>query len=181
MKTTRNRILCISAICCFLLMAGPLVSHAQKIGYVDSQYILNNIPEYNDAKEQLDILSKGWQREIDGELKDLKKLEKAYIAEKILMTDETKREKKKEIRDKEREIEALRIEYFGVNGELFKKRQELIRPIQDKIYEAIKEVATNGSYVIFFDKAGKPNNIMYVNPKYDKSDSVLKKLGYKPG
>lgn len=157
------------------------IAVAQKIGYVDSQYILNNIPEYLDAKDELNRLSKEWQEDVEDLEKDLYKLEKAYEAEKILMTVDMKKAKKREIGDKEKEIEDLRREKFGIEGELFKKRQELIKPIQDKVYSAIKDVTTAGGYVIFFDKASKPTNILYVNEKYNKSDAVLKKMGYKPG
>lgn len=164
-----------------LLFSPKLTLQAQKIGYVDSQYILNNVPEYQDAKDELNRQSKEWQKEVEDLEKDLTKMEKAYEAEKILMTVDMKKAKKREIGDKEKEIESLRREKFGIEGELFKKRQELIKPIQDKVYTAIKEVTNQGGYVIFFDKASKPTNILYVNEKYNKSDAVLKKMGYKPG
>lgn len=164
------------------LLISPITKViAQKIGYVDSQYILNNIPEYKDAKEELERVSKEWELEVEDLQKDLTKLEKTYEAEKILMTEDMKKAKKREIADKEKDIEDLRREKFGVEGELFKTRQELIKPIQDRVYSAIKEVSTTGSYTIFFDKASKPTNILYVDPKHDKSDAVLKKMGYKPG
>jgi len=151
---------------------------AQKYAYIDSKYILDNIPEYKDAQTQLDELSSKWQTEIEEKHVSIEKLYKKYQADEILLPEEIKKKRQDEIIEKEREAKDLQKKRFGVDGDLFKKRQELIEPIQNKIYKAIKQMATDGSYAFVFDKANQ-SNIMYADPKFDKSKTVLKKLGYK--
>lgn len=154
--------------------------HAQKFAYVDSKYILSHVPEYSAAQEEINRLSAEWQKEIELKYSNIEKLEKAYQAEKILLTDDMRAKREEEITQKKEEAKALQKQRFGVDGELFKKREELIKPIQDKIYEAIAEISSQSSLMVVFDKSNH-SNMLYTNPKHDISEKVIKKMGYKPG
>ena len=165
-------------ITCFMLAVG--LTYAQKYCYVNSEYILANIPEYKTAQTQLDQLSAQWQKEIEGKYSDIDKLYKSYQAEQILLTEDLKKKRISEIETKEKEAKELQKTRFGYQGELFKKRQELVKPIQDKIYAAIKKFSEDGSYAIVFDKSSDLI-MLYTNPKYDKSDEILLAMGYKAG
>jgi outer membrane protein len=151
---------------------------AQKYAYVDTEYILNNIPLYESAKEQIDEISEQWKQEVEDKKAVVDKMYQDYQAEKVLLTEELRVKREDEIVTKEREMRELQQKYFGREGLLFKKREELIKPIQDDIYNAIKEIAIEGSYAVIFDTANNMT-MLYTDPKYDKSDDVLKKLGYK--
>jgi outer membrane protein len=150
---------------------------AQKIGYVDTDYILTSIPEYKAAQGEIDKLSVDWQKEIEAKYTEIDKLYKAYQADAILLTDDMKKKRENEIVNKEKEVKELQKQRFGVDGELFKKRQELVKPLQDKIYNAVKAVAERGGLAIILDKAGQVS-ILYANTKYDKSEDVLTYMGY---
>ncbi len=163
-----------------LLVAMPSALRAQRIAFVDSKYILEQMPDYQAAQQELDHLSSQWQKEIDDRWSQIKRMRDAYNAEAILLTDDMKRGRQEDIAKKETEARELQKKRFGVEGDLFKKRQELIQPIQDRIYQAVKEVAGT-SYVAIFDIGGVSNNVLYASEKFDKSDSVLRKLGIKPG
>lgn len=158
------------------LFAAPSAVMAQKYGYVNTQYILEKMPEYKEAQKKLDELSEQWQKEIEGKYAEIEKMWQAYQKEKILLPEEERMKREDELAMKERAVKDLQKQRFGVNGELFQKRQEYIKPIQEKIYKAIKEVAEQGSYAFIFDKANSAF-ILYADPKNDKSDAVLKKLG----
>lgn len=160
------------------LLAGSAAS-AQRIAFVNTKYILEQMPDYQSAQEELDHLSTSWQAEIDGRYEQIKRLRDAYNAEAILLTEEMKKSRMEDISEKEREARDLQNKRFGPKGDLFKKRQELIQPIQDRIYQAVKEVAGT-NYVAVFDIGGQGNNVLFASEKYDKSDSVLRKLGIKP-
>jgi outer membrane protein len=153
---------------------------AQRIAFVNTKYILEQLPEYGTAQKELDRLSKQWQEEIDERYQQIKRLRDAFNAEAILLTEEMKRSRVEEMEKREREARDLQKKRFGPNGDLFKKRQELIQPIQDRVYNAIKEVAGT-SYVAIFDLGSTNNNLLFASEKYDKSDSVLRKLGIRPG
>lgn len=153
---------------------------AQKFAYIDTQYILDNIPEYKAAQQQLDQISINWQKEIETKYTAIDKLYKDYQAEQILLTEDMRKKREAEITEKEKEVKEIQKQRFGYNGELFKKKQELVKPIQDKIYNAVKKLATDQSYAIIFDKSSDLT-ILYASAKYDKSDDVLNALGYKPG
>ncbi|MFN0032760.1 MAG: OmpH family outer membrane protein [Flavobacteriales bacterium] len=161
------------AMCCSSALA-------QKFAYVDTKYILSHIPEYQSAQAEINKLSTQWQKDIEFKYANIEKLESAYQAEKILLTEEMRKKREQEIDDKKQEAKEMQKAKFGVDGELFKKREELIKPIQDKIFEAIKEVAEQMSLMVVFDKANH-SNMLYTNPKQDISDKVLKKMGLKPG
>jgi len=158
-----------------LIAAG---SYAQKFAYIDTEYILNNIPAYKQAQDQLDKLSEGWQREVENMYNELDKMYRNYQAEKVLLTEEMKKKREEEIMNKEKAARELQKKYFGQDGALFKKRDELIKPIQDEVYKAVKEFATEGGYAIIFDSSAGAS-ILYTDPKLDKSDAVLQRLGYK--
>jgi len=166
----------------FVMLAtiASTVSVAQKYAYVDTQYILDNISEYKAALQQLDQLSVNWQKEIEAKYANIDKLYKDYQAEQILLTDDMKKKREAEITAKEKEVKEFQKQKFGYEGELFKKKQELIKPIQDKIYNAVKKMATDQSYAVIFDKSSDLI-MLYANPKYDKSDEILTSLGYKSG
>ena len=154
-------------------------AYAQRFAYVDSDYILSQMPSYKSAQTQIDEQSKKWQEEIDNKFKDIDKLYKQYQAEKVLLTKDMQTKRENEIIEKEREAKKLQNDKFGYEGELFKKREELIKPIQDKVYEAINKVAKNNGLDFIFDKSG--DMLMLVsNPKYDRSDEVLEELGVVP-
>lgn len=163
-----------------LFLAGLLGIRAQKFAYVDSEYILSNLPEYTQAKFQLDQVAKKWQQEIQGKNSDLDKEIKAYDAEKVLLTEDMRSKREKELDEKRQAILDLQKKRFGKEGDLFKKQQELIKPIQDKVYDAIKEYSDNKTLGIVFDKAGA-TTIMYAGAKFDISDQVIRAMGYEPG
>jgi outer membrane protein len=150
----------------------------QKFAYVDSDYILKNIPSYEAAQAQLDQSSVQWQKEIEALYSEIDKMYKDFQAEKVLLTEEMKTKKEEEIIKKEKDAKDLQKKYFGKEGELYKKRQELVKPLQDDIFNAVKELATEGNYAVIFDIAGGIT-MLFTDPKYDMSDEVLKKLGYK--
>lgn len=163
-----------------LALLVPSVALAQKIAFVDTKYILEQMPDYAAAQQELDHQSSVWQKEIDERWNQIKRMRDAYNAEAILLTEDMKTSRLEEISKKENEARELQKKRFGVEGDLFKKRQELIQPIQDRIFQAVTDVAGT-SYTAIFDVGGPGNNVMFANPKLDKSDAVLKKLGIKPG
>lgn len=163
-----------------LFLAVAVGAYAQKFAYVDSEYILSNLPEYTQAKSQLDQVAKRWQKEIEDKNATLDRDIKAYEAEKVLLTEDMRVKREKELDEKRLAILEVQKKRFGKEGDLFKKQQELIKPIQDKVYDAIKEVSENKSYGIVFDKAGV-TTIMYASSKFDISDAVIRSLGYEPG
>ena len=167
-----------TAIFALVLCTGSV--QAQRIAFVDTKYILSQMPEYAAAQQELDRNSKDWQKEIDDRWGQIQRLKDAFNAEAILLTEEMKKSRQEEIAKKEQEARDLQQKRFGVGGDLFKKRQELVQPIQDRIFDAVKEVAGT-SYVAIFDIGGSGNNVLYASEKYDKSDSVLRKLGIRPG
>lgn len=159
-------------------LACSFASMAQKYAYVDSEYILENIPAYTAAQEQLDKLSTQYQKELETIQAEIEKMYNDFRSESVLLSDDMKRKREDVIVSKEKEYRTLQQKYFGREGELFKKRQGLVKPIQDDIFNAIKEVADEGSYAVIFDKADGVS-LIYTNSKYDLSDQVLSKMGYK--
>ena len=160
----------------FLIVAGATM--AQKYAFVDTDYILNNIPAYTAAQEQLDQISKQYQKELETLYNEIEKMYKDFQAESVLLSDDMKRRREDVIITKEKDYKALQRKYFGPEGDLFKKRQSLVQPVQDDIFNAIQAIANEGSYAVIFDKAGSLS-MVYTNPKFDLSDQVLQKLGYK--
>jgi outer membrane protein len=150
---------------------------AQKTGFVDTDYILSRIPEYKAAQAEIDKTSIDWQKEIELKYSEIDKLYKIYKAESVLLTDDMKKKRENEIINKEKEAKELQKSRFGVDGELFKKRMELVKPIQDKVFNAVKQVAEKSGLAFIFDKAGQVS-LLYSNSKYDKSEDVLTFMGY---
>ena len=161
----------------FILIFVTAISSAQNIAYVDSRYILENIPEFNTTQEELNNLSIEWQEEIDQLKTEVERLYQKYQAEQYLLPEETKRNREDEIIKKEKEIKSLTKKRFGPEGELYKKQDQLIRPIQDLIYTAIADFAEKGKYDIIFDKSSDLI-MLFSNNELNKSDEVLEKLGY---
>lgn len=164
-----------------LFSTAVAVVFAQKFAYVNSQYILSKIPDYKAAQDQINQISIEWQKEIEGKYSEIDQLYKAYKADEVLLTDEMKEKRQSEIQQKEQAVKDLQKQHFGVNGDLFKKRQELVKPIQDKVYNAVSDLAQKDNLAIIFDESSDNVTILYANPKYDKSDEVLKNLGYSTG
>lgn len=161
----------------FCLLAVSMV-HAQKVqvAYVDMTYILKNLPQYESANEQLSLVSRRWQKEVDALMQEAKILTSNYQTEQIFLSEEMKKQREEEILDKEKEALELKRKYFGKDGELFKKRESLIKPIQDEIYTAIQEIAQEKKYDVVKDRSADPS-LIYMSNKLDISDQVLQKLG----
>ena len=174
------RILMYTLICSLFLLGGTEAKAQMKFAFVDTKYLLENMPEYSQAQNDLNSASADWQKEIEERYASIERLYKAYQAEAVLLTDEMRAKREEEITRKETEAKALQKQRFGVEGDLFKKRQELIQPIQEKIFVAIREYANENGYQAIFDKSGEAG-VLYANPKYDKSDKVLRKMGIRPG
>lgn len=154
-------------------------SSAQKYGYIDSEFILNNIPEYKEAKERLDKLAERWTKEIEERYEVIKQKKENFLREEDLLPAEEKAKRKEELERLEMEAMEMQKLRFGVNGDYFQKRQELIKPIQDKIYEAMQAVASKRNYSFIFDKANQ-SNLVFADSKFDISDEVLREMGYSP-
>jgi outer membrane protein len=155
----------------------PFAVQAQKFAYVDTEAILKSMPEYAKAQKELDAASEKWQAELDAQYELIEKMRQKLKAEQILMSDEAKRKKEQEIEEKLKRAETFHKQKFGLEGELFKLRKKLIKPIQDKIYEELEDIAKRENLAIIFD-ASSSSNILYTNDRYDKTDLVIKKLGY---
>jgi len=165
-----------------LIMIGLMTMvavQAQKFAYVDTEYILENIPAYTQAQTRLDNSASEWQKEIDNKFDEVAKLYAKFQAEQFLLTEEMKLQKEEEIISLEQEAQDMQRTRFGYEGDLFKKREELIQPIQDKVFDAVEKLAQTRAYDFIFDKASGGATMLYTNPKHDMSDLVLKDLGYK--
>ncbi len=161
-----------------ILMAGfTSFLSAQKYALVDMEYIMKNIPAYETANEQLNMVSKKWQKEVEAQLQEVQTMYKNYQTELVFLSEEMKVQREEEIVAKEKAANELKRKYFGQDGELFKKRESLIKPIQDEIYTAIQEIAKEKGYDMVLDKT-TTISLIYSVPKLDISDMVLEKLGY---
>jgi outer membrane protein len=152
--------------------------NAQRYAIVDTKFILNKIPDYQDAQKKLDQTSAQWQKEIDDKQAVLDKMYKDYEAEQVMLSDDLKKKREDELFNKEKEVRDLQRRRFGFEGDLFKKREELIKPIQDKVYNAIQKIAVNRMYDFILDKS-EGITVIFADPKLDKSEDVLKELGIK--
>lgn len=159
-----------------LFLFGTGFANAQKYAYIDSDYILKNMPEYNEAKEKLDKLAERWTKEIEERYDVLKGKKENFAREEVLLPAEEKEKRLEEIKKLETEAMQMQKLRFGVEGDYFQKRQELIKPIQDKVYDAMQTVASKRSYIFVFDKANQ-SNLVYADSKYDLSDDILKEMG----
>lgn len=161
-----------------LVILTSSFAYSQKYAFVDSEYIRKNIPAFTKAQEQLDKLSSQWEKEVADGYSVVEQMFKSYQSESVLLSQDMKTKREEAIIAKEKEMKELQNKYFGMEGELFKKREELVKPIQDEILKTIKEIAVEGGYAVIFDTASG-GNILFANPKFDISDQVLEKLGYK--
>jgi outer membrane protein len=151
--------------------------NAQKFAMVDMEYVMKNIPSYESANEQLNQISKKWQSEVDAQMQEVQKMYKNYQTELVFLSDDMKTKREEEIVTKEKAVQELKRSYFGPEGELFKKRQSLMKPIQDEVYTAIQEISKDKEYDLVFDKSSAMS-VIFTSPKLDISDAVLQKLGY---
>lgn len=165
------------ALTVIAVVACAMASYAQKFALVDMEYILKNVPSYEMANEQLNQVSQRWQREVDDLAKEAEAMYKNYQSEMVFLTDDQKKKKESEIVAKEKEATELRYKYFGPQGELYKKRQALIKPIQDEVYNAVKKVSEERGYSVIFDRASS-ESIIFASPRIDVSNDVLAKMGY---
>jgi outer membrane protein len=155
-----------------------MVASAQRYAIVDSKYILDKMPDYKSAQKQLDQISAQWQKEIDDKQVILDKMYKDYEGEEVMLSDDLKKKREDELFNHEKEVRDLQRKRFGFEGDLFKKRQELIKPVQDKVYNAIQKIAVTRMYDFILDKS-EGITVIFADPKLDKSDDVLKELGVK--
>jgi outer membrane protein len=164
----------------FLFLFSFLFSvalNAQKVGCVDTKYILDHIPDYKTAQSKLEQLSVEWQKEIEVKKASIDQMYKNYQADKILLSQEMRLKKEQEIEKAEKELHALQEKYFGIDGELFKEREKLVKPIQDKVFNAVKQLAESKGYTLIIDKAGS-TSVLYISSKNEHSNDILKQLGY---
>jgi outer membrane protein len=174
-KTRTMKKILILAVC-ILAFAG--ISQAQRYAIIDTKYILEKIPDYKDAQKKLDQFSEQWQREIDAKQTELDQMYRNFDAEQVMLSDELKKKREDELFNKEKDLRDLQKKRFGFEGDLFKKRQELIKPIQDKVYNAVQKLAVARQYDFILDKS-EGITVIFADPKLDKSDDVLKELGVK--
>lgn len=161
-----------------LVAAFPAVLFAQKFAYVNTEYIMNKIPNYKIALEQIESTATKYQREIEEGYRQLDEQFRSLQAEKALLNESMRKSREDAIIARERELRDLQQRYFGPEGEVFRKREELIKPLQDQVTAAINTFATEGGYTIVFDIANN-GSILYTNPRSDMSDKILEKLGFK--
>lgn len=163
---------------CFLFNFFALSLSAQKFALIDMEYVLNNVPAYERANEQLNQVSKKWQAEVEALNTEANTMYKNYQNEVVFLSQEQKKKKQEEILAKEKQAADLKRKYFGPEGELFKKRSSLITPIQEEIYNAVKDISEQRGYSLVIDRASETAGIIYGSPKIDISNEVLQKLGY---
>jgi outer membrane protein len=161
---------------CLVLLA--FAGNAQRYAVIDSKYILEKIPEYKEAQTKLDQYSQLWQQEIDQRQVALDKMYKDYDAEQVMLPDNLKKKREDELYNKEKDLRDLQRKRFGFEGDLFKKRQELIKPIQDRVYNAVQKLAVEKQYDFILDKS-EGITVIFADPKLDRSDDVLRNLGVK--
>ena len=174
MKTLKSLLLTVALVCCGTFSAYAQIG-GQKFAYVDSDYILSNIPEYADAQEELNALSTKWENEVKAIYNKVSEMYKKYQTEMVLLSEDQKHAREQEIINKEQEAKNLQIQYFGSEGQLYQKQTELIQPIQEKIYTALTELAQTKGYTFIFDLASG-TSILYASEKVDVSDDVLDQL-----
>ncbi|MFM1945805.1 MAG: hypothetical protein RL207_88 [Bacteroidota bacterium] len=151
-------------------------ANAQSYAFIDSDYILKNVPEYVEAKERLDKMADRWTKEIEERYEVIKTKKSSFDREEVLLPKEEKEKRKSEIEKLEKDVIELQTQHFGSNGDYFQKRQELVKPIQDRVFTAMKKVAKREGYSFVFDKANQ-SNLVYAEKEFDMSDSVLEEMG----
>ena len=169
-----KKILFVALSCLFITAA----SYAQRYAIIDTKYILNKMPEYTDADKKLQLISEQWQKEIDNRQAELDKMYKDYDAEQFMLSDELKKKREDELFNKEKELRDLQKKRFGYQGDLFKEREKLVKPLQDKVYNAVQKIAVARGYDFILDKS-EGITVIFADPKLDKSDDILRELGIK--
>lgn len=164
-----------------LMLISSVGAFAQKFAYVDTEYILKQIPEYSAALSTLDVASKQWQQQVDQNFTDIDKMYKSFQADRVLLTDDMRKRRENEIIEKEKQAKEFQRVKFGPNGELFTKRVELLKPIQERVSDAVKQIAKARFLDFVFDKSSESKMMIYASTGYDLSKEVIVKLGYKPG
>jgi outer membrane protein len=162
----------------FTLMLTAFSANAQRYAIIDTKYILDKIPEYKDANKKLEEMADAWQKEIDLLQADLDKMYRQLETERVMLTPELLKKREDEIFNKEKQVRDLQRRRFGFEGDYFRKKQELVKPIQDKVYNAVQRLATERLYDFILDKS-EGITVIFADPKLDKSDDVLKVLGVK--
>jgi outer membrane protein len=160
-----------------ILVVGALSVSAQRYAFIDTDFILEQIPAYQEAKTEIDAQAEKWQKQIEARYDEIEQMYTAYKAEQVLLTPDMRKAKEEEIIKKEKDAKDFQREKFGVDGELFKLRQELVKPIQESVFDAVRKMAEQKSYAVIFDKAASSSAILYANPKYDQSEEILQRLG----
>ncbi len=164
------------ALCC--LIAFQMTAIAQRYAVIDSKYILDKMPDYKDAQVRLNQFSELWQQEIDQKQAAMDKMVKDFEAEQVMLPENLRKKREDEIFNKEKELRDLQRKRYGFEGDLFKKRQELIKPIQDKVYNAVQKMAVEKQYDFILDKS-EGITVIFADPKLDKSEEILKSMGVK--
>lgn len=160
-----------------MAVCAVCAANAQKFALVDMDYVLRNVPSYEMANTQLNQVAQRWEKEVTELAKEAESMYKNYESDRVFLSDDQKKAREKEIVDKENEVSQLRNKYFGPEGELYKKRQALMKPIQEEVYNAVKAVAEEKGYQAIFDRASS-QSIVFASPRIDVSNDVLAKLGY---
>ncbi|MBD0333625.1 MAG: OmpH family outer membrane protein [Chitinophagaceae bacterium] len=163
-------------LACGLCLAA--ISHAQRYAVIDTKYILDRMPDYKQAQKQLDDIAANWQKEIDNMQQELDRMYKDFDAEQVMLSDELKKKREDQLFVKEKNLRDLQRKRFGFEGDLFKKRQELVKPIQDKVYNAVQRLAVQRGYDFILDKS-EGITVIFADPKLEKSEDVLRELGVK--
>jgi outer membrane protein len=161
-----------------LVLVTAFYANAQRYAVIDTKYILDKVPEYKDADKKLQDISSQWQKEIDDRQSELNRMYKNYDAEQYMLSDELKKKRETELFNKEKEVRELQKKRFGYEGDLFKERQRFVKPIQDKVYNAIQKIAVAKAYDFVLDKS-EGITVIFADPKLDKSDEVLREMGIK--
>lgn len=161
----------------FIIIAG-FTANAQRYAIIDTKFILDKMPDYKEAQKALDETAGGWQKEIDALQQDLDRMYKDFEAEQVMLTDDLRKKREDQLFQKERGLRDLQRKRFGFEGDLFKKRQELVKPIQDKVFNAVQKLAVARGYDFILDKS-EGITVIFADPKLEKSEDVLKELGVK--
>lgn len=162
----------------FAVMLFVLAANAQRYAVIDTKYILDKMPEYKEAQKKLDQYSEQWQQEIEARQRELDQMYRSFEAEQVMLSEELRKKREDELFNREKEVRDLQKKRFGFEGDLFKKRQELVKPLQDKVYNAVQKLAVARQYDFILDKS-EGITVIFADPKLDKSDDVLREIGVK--
>jgi outer membrane protein len=167
-----------AGLVCLLLLFVSTGLQAQKYAVIDTRYILEKIPDYTNAQQELDVIAANWQKEIDALQAELDRMYKDYEAEQVMLSSELRKKREDQLFVKEKNLRDLQRQRFGFEGDLFKKRQQLIKPVQDKVFNAVQKLAVQRGYEFILDKS-EGITVIFADPKLDKSEDVLRELGVK--